>query len=406
MRNPVLTIFYQYNPWHSTIGGIQTFISTFIKYAPTDFEIRLVGTGYDPDLAIGQWHPGTFEGRELQFMPLFWLPEDNVRKLIPTSVKYTLTLMGKNLASDFMHFYRIEPTLATRHWSGEKTLFIQNDIHKQVLAKEGDNAILWRRFPAAYFALERQLVGQFDQIYSCNSDSAELYRRRYPNMAERVRFLNNTVDQDRFFPGQETERQQLRRALAQQLGLPEETQFILFAGRLHPQKDPLRLVGAIAALNHPQAHLLMAGEGELAERIRQEIQRLNLSQHITLLGAVNPPRLAELHRLSQAFVLTSAYEGLPFAALEALASGTPVVTTPAGETPRLLTPDSGIVCVDRTPQTIAQALRHVLQHPDQYPVAACVQVAQPFGAQQVIHGVYADMRDRWQAQAHRSSAEG
>jgi hypothetical protein len=53
MEKPVLTIFYQYNPWHATIGGIQTVISLFIKYAPNEFEVRLVGTGNDPSQPIG-----------------------------------------------------------------------------------------------------------------------------------------------------------------------------------------------------------------------------------------------------------------------------------------------------------------------------------------------------------------
>ena len=43
MRKPILAIFYQFNPWRTTIGGIQTVISTFIKYALSEFEVRLLG---------------------------------------------------------------------------------------------------------------------------------------------------------------------------------------------------------------------------------------------------------------------------------------------------------------------------------------------------------------------------
>ena len=51
---PILTIFYQFNPWRSSIGGIQTFICSFLKYAPLEFEVRLVGTG-GKDSIIGIW---------------------------------------------------------------------------------------------------------------------------------------------------------------------------------------------------------------------------------------------------------------------------------------------------------------------------------------------------------------
>jgi hypothetical protein len=97
MRKPVLTIFYQFNPWDSTIGGIQTLIRYYIKYAPLEFEVRLVGTGEDPKQPQGKWYTRELAGRTLQFMPLFVLQDDNTRKLLPTSVRYTLALRGKIL---------------------------------------------------------------------------------------------------------------------------------------------------------------------------------------------------------------------------------------------------------------------------------------------------------------------
>lgn len=396
MRKPVLTIFYQFNPWHSTIGGIQTVVSLFIKYAPSEFEVRLVGTGNDPTQPIRKWQEAELAGRAVHFLPLFTLQDDDVRKLVPTTIKYTAALIGRCFASDFMHFHRLEPTLAALPWSGDKTLFIHNDIHKQMKSAGDKNAILWRRFPAAYFALERLAVGQFTQILSCNTESAELYRQLYPEVADRVAYIKNTVDNEIFYPLVLEEREAKRRALAQQLGLSEDTRFVLFAGRLHPQKDPVLLVRSIAALNESNIHLLIAGYGELAEQVRSEIDQLGLSKRVTMLGGVKQAELAELHRVCNAFILTSAYEGLPLVALEALASGTPVVTTRCGETPKLLSSDSGVVCEERTPNAIADALHKVLLHPENYPIKACVRTAQPFSACTVVTDVYKDMWHRWE----------
>ena len=50
MRKPVLTIFYQFDPGKPSIGGIQTVIRSFIKYAPSEFEVRLVGISNQPNL--------------------------------------------------------------------------------------------------------------------------------------------------------------------------------------------------------------------------------------------------------------------------------------------------------------------------------------------------------------------
>lgn len=263
MRKPVLTIFYQFNPWQSTIGGIQTIISLFIKYAPNEFDVRLVGTGNDSTQGIGKWQEAELAGRAVHFFPLFKLQDDNVRRLIPTTINYTAALMRHCFVSDFMHFHRLEPTLAALRWQGDKTLFIHNDIQTQMKATGNKNAILWRRFPTLYFAMERLLVDQFTQIFSCNTESLKLYQERYPTIAERVAYIRNTVDNEIFSPLDLEERETGRRNLAQQRGLSEDTRFVLFAGRLHPQKDPILLVRAIAQLNEPNIHLLMAGDGEL-----------------------------------------------------------------------------------------------------------------------------------------------
>lgn len=394
MTNPTLTIFYQFNPWDASIGGIQSLIKTFVKHAPDTFQVRLVGTGTDRR-TVGQWQEAELAGTGIQFLPLFYLKEDNSRKLIPTTVKYTASLLGKSLASDFMHFHRLEPTLATYRWPGDKTLFVHNDIHQQIEGSQDKNAILWQRFSGAYFRLERSLLGQFDQILSCNSEAAKLYQQRYPDVADRVSFYKNAVDNELFYPLSADDRQQKRQALARRLNLPLETQFLLFAGRLHPQKDPLLMLQALATLSNDNVHLLIAGDGDLSNAVQTEIQRLGLSKRVTLLGPLVQADLLPLHQVASACVLTSVYEGLPIVVLEALACGTPVVTTACGETPRLLDENSGVVCRERTPAAIANAWQSVLHNPEKFPQSACVRAAQPYAAQTVAEQIYEAMLQRW-----------
>ncbi|MDM9381608.1 glycosyltransferase family 4 protein [Chlorogloeopsis sp. ULAP01] len=406
MRKPVLTIFYQFNPWNTTIGGIQTLIKNFVKYAPSNFEVRLVGTtsgfapvaptGGDRNQVIGKWQEAELAGRTINFLPLFALENDNIRHFVPTTLKYTTALLGRCFASDFMHFHRLEPTLAALKWRGEKTLFVHNDIRTQMQAGGDKKAILWRRFPAAYFALEKFLLEQFNQILSCNTEAIELYQQRYPKIAERVAYIKNSFDDKIFYPLSREEKEASRWELASRLGLAKNTRFVLFAGRLHPQKDPILLVRAFAALNLANVHLLLAGDGELATELRAEIYRLGLSTQATMLGAVAQTEIAQLHRISHVFVLSSAYEGLPLVALEALASGTPVVTTRCGETPKILTTNTGVVCEQHTPECIADGLRKVLLHPENYPTEFCVRAAQPYAASNVVNEVYNQMWQRWE----------
>jgi glycosyltransferase involved in cell wall biosynthesis len=403
MRKPVLTIFYQFDPWQSTIGGIQTLICSFVKYAPSELEIRLVGITSDLRIAVGQWHKRHLEGREVLFLPLFYLANDNVRHVIPTTIKYLGALLKANLAklnlsSDFMHFHRLEPTLASLSWSGHKTLFIHNDVTQQFDISVGTKVMLWRHLPALYTALEQQLVKQFDQVLSCNANSLTYYKAQYPDLADRFHYVNNSVDTETFFPLTDNERNRHRYLYAQRLNLAENTRFVLFAGRLHPQKDPVLLVRSFAQLTEPDTHLLIVGDGELAPQVKLEIERLGQTHRISMLGALPRAEVADLHRLSSVCILTSKFEGLPLVALEALACGTPIITTRTGDTPRLLTPSSGIVCQERTPKQIAQALAKVLQDPTQFPMSECLQVAQPFAAATVIGKIYTKVLTSWQAQ--------
>ncbi|MFB2875819.1 glycosyltransferase family 4 protein [Floridanema aerugineum] len=395
MDKPILTIFYQFNPWRSSIGGIQTVIKNFVKYAPDEFEVRLVGTGDDPRQPLGKWQEAELAGKAIKFMPVILIENDNVRKLIPTTIKYTAALFGRQFTSDFMHFHRLEPTAAALNWSGKKTLFIHNDIHKQINSHSGKDAIAWRYLPAAYFAIERLLVNQFSEILSCNTESAKLYQERYPKIADKVKYVKNTVDNEICYPLTGDEREGERRNLAQKMGLGENQKFVLFAGRLHPQKDPILLVQSIAALSNQNIHLLIAGDGDLREQVSSEIDRLGLQKQVTMLGAINQTELAKLQRVCSAFILTSAYEGLPLVVLEALACGTPIVTTRCGETPNLLSPKSGVICEERTPVAIAEALGRVLYNPTDYPTEACVASAAPYSAKTVVGDIYKDMLSRW-----------
>lgn len=394
-NKPKLSIFYQFNPWRSSIGGIQTFICSFLKYAPPEFEVRLIGTGGN-DAAIGKWTEKEFAGRAIKFLPVIKVEDDDVRHLIPTTLRYTSALPKYDLSSDFMHFNRLEPALAAYKWQGEKTFFMHNDLQKQMNAKQGNNAILWQKFPSLYFALESRLIQQFDWIYSCHTETAQFYQEKYPAIAARVSYLKNTVDEEIFYALDFESKRQRKKALAQEMGLSQSTKFVLFAGRLHPQKDPLLLIEAFALLDKTNVHLLIAGAGELKSAIEAKVAQHGLTGQVTLLGAVPQAMLAGLHQLSDVFVLSSVYEGLPLTVLEALSCGTPVVTTNSGETPNFLSVDSGIVCEKRTPKAISNALDQVLENPTQYSSANCVLTAKPYSAKTVVGRVYQDMYERWE----------
>jgi glycosyltransferase involved in cell wall biosynthesis len=113
----------------------------------------------------------------------------------------------------------------------------------------------------------------------------------------------------------------------------------LFVGRLEPQKDPIALVQAFAAMHHKGCELWMAGDGIMRHDVELEIDKLGMKERVSLLGLRNdvPQLLAQV----DCFVMSSRWEGMPMAVLEAGAIGLPVVATPVGALPTVLDDDCG-----------------------------------------------------------------
>ena len=105
-------------------------------------------------------------------------------------------------------------------------------------------------------------------------------------------------------------------------------QLVVSAGRLEAQKNYPRLLKAFSTLLHavPEAQLAIAGEGSQRGILEDMIRTLRLEDHVTLLGQVTD--MTALYEKADLFVLSSDYEGLGLAAMEALCAGCLVVSTP------------------------------------------------------------------------------
>ncbi|MDR0953347.1 MAG: glycosyltransferase, partial [Elusimicrobiota bacterium] len=114
------------------------------------------------------------------------------------------------------------------------------------------------------------------------------------------------------------------------LNLPKESKIILSIANLKPQKNPLDMVKAakIVAAKIPNAVFLYLGTGELKEKTENLIKRYRLANNFKLLG--HRDDASELLAISDCFALTSLWEGLPMALVEALSMQTPAVCYDAG----------------------------------------------------------------------------
>jgi glycosyltransferase involved in cell wall biosynthesis len=104
---------------------------------------------------------------------------------------------------------------------------------------------------------------------------------------------------------------------------------LLNVKRLHPLADHQTLLRAMAAViaARPDARLLIAGAGEEEAALRAQSARLGLGEGVRFLGLVPNDEVAALSGGADLFVLSSVLEATPTVALEAIACGTPVVST-------------------------------------------------------------------------------
>lgn len=104
---------------------------------------------------------------------------------------------------------------------------------------------------------------------------------------------------------------------------------MIYVGRLTYQKDPQRLMGLCARLKElrPNLNVAIVGTGELEQEVKELCRELGIEENVHFLGF--QPNPIKMVADSKAMILTSRWEGTPMCALEAMALGTPVVSTPS-----------------------------------------------------------------------------
>lgn len=135
----------------------------------------------------------------------------------------------------------------------------------------------------------------------------------------------------------------------------------LAVGRLAPQKNYGALVEGFRQVvaAHPEARLLIAGEGSERPQIEDAVEGLGLGENIRLLGERSD--VPELLASSDAFILASGWEGMPNVVMEAMTHGVPTVATPVGGVPELIVDEeTGWIAEGTSASALAKAMLKVM----------------------------------------------
>ena len=185
-----------------------------------------------------------------------------------------------------------------------------------------------RRF---YVRLERAAARRTDRIVCVSEHDRQAGLALGIGRPDAYRIVRSGIDPTEFAPAPEG-----RRRVRAELGVGPEEILVGSLACLKPQKAPLDFVAAAAkaAAADRRLRFALAGDGELRAAVEGALAATDLGSRFRLLGWRRDVR--DLLSAFDMFVLTSRFEGLPRAVLQAMVAGAPVVATAVGGTPEVV----------------------------------------------------------------------
>ena len=209
---------------------------------------------------------------------------------------------------------------------------------------------------AAYITLERRLGRITDRFVAVSSMVGAEAVRLGIAPSERVRVIPVSIA-DRSVRRDAASRQEAR----QRLGIAMSSPLIGNVGRVDHQKAPLDFLAVLRRLGD-SVHGVWIGDGPLRREVEARCQRMGLNGRMHFVGERDDVQL--LLPALDIFVMTSLYEGLPCAVVEAMQCGLPVVATAVNGVPEVIvTGETGLLVPAARPAACASAVRHLLEHP-------------------------------------------
>jgi glycosyltransferase involved in cell wall biosynthesis len=144
----------------------------------------------------------------------------------------------------------------------------------------------------------------------------------------------------------------------QKRGLPER--IMLFVGTIEPRKNVARLIEAYSRLRDGQVKLVIGGaRGWLYEEVFARVEELDLTGDILFPGYIPPDELPLWYNAAELFIYPSLYEGFGLPPLEAMACGTPVITSNVSSLPEVVG-EAGLTVDPLNSRGLAEAMNQVL----------------------------------------------
>ncbi len=255
-------------------------------------------------------------------------------------------------------------TLIHAHWAipGGVTAAGAGGRLPIVVSLHGSDLFVAERNRLARLAA-RAAFRRADRVTACSSDLRDRAVALGADDA-RTETLLHGVDVDRFAPDRDT-----RRRVRAAHGLGDDAEVVFAVGRFVRKKGFEYLVDAIARLapRRPALRLVLAGSGDLDGELRARAAARQVTERVTWLGGIPHHEVADWLAAADVSATPSVVDdagnvdGLPNTVLEALATGTPVVTTHAGGIASVAVDhETALVVPERDAERLAAAIDALL----------------------------------------------
>ena len=258
----------------------------------------------------------------------------------------------------------IAPVVSSMHgtWLGERDGLALAARYGEPAVWANPNDIAIRFMAGRYARFEKSAI-QNSAVIVPNSRATKLdLESRYEAPSDwDCEVIHWGVDTGMFVPmhRDSEEDSHKKNEIRSKYGLGPETLLLLAVGRLAARKGHGLLLRAFAmSAESTDSHLVIIGRGSLRGKLNRLASRLGISHRVTIESGMGFEQISEMYRTSDLVIYPSYYEGQGLIPLEAMSSGTPVVTVDHGPLPEMVDESVGGLFEIGSVESLSEAICH------------------------------------------------
>ena len=211
---------------------------------------------------------------------------------------------------------------------------------------------------------ERKMIERSSRLIAVSDFTRRELMQYYHVSEEKIRVIHNGVDTVKFRPATD------KRKVKAELGFNPDDPAIVSVGRLYARKGLFTLIESMPAVvrKFPRAKFIISGKGQKDEmqKLISHATQLGVRNNIVFTGYFPDAKLPKLYQAADVFAFSTFYEHHPFAVLEAMSTGLPMVTTKVGGIPETITNGKdGFMCDPFRPKQFSDKILYLLEHPEE-----------------------------------------